>query len=114
MSERAAVFFTNWQTEDIKHIRHKICEGLVGARRWEKVVEEKKQEGEGKNGVLWKIKAEKRKDIYPLIGGKHKKWIVIVERKDSNEEHEPRIFESPVGYNHEIDQIWVEVKEYIM
>ena len=114
MSERAAVFFTNWQTEDIKHIRHKICQGLVGARRWEKVVEEKEQKGEGKNGVLWKIKAEKRKDIYPLIGGKHKKWIVKVEWEDSNEEHEPRIFESQVRYNHEIDQIWVEVREYIM
>ena len=74
--EGAAAFNAVWNSNDIKHIRHKICEGIVGGR-WETVIEEKMHTGSGTDGAKWVMSAQKRKDIYPLVGGKHKKWFIF-------------------------------------
>ena len=75
-TEGTATFLAIWDSKDIKNVRHKICEGLIGSGRWEEVVEEIMHTGSGTNGARWVVSAQKRKDIYPLIGGKHKKWFV--------------------------------------
>jgi hypothetical protein len=65
--------------------------------RWQKVVEEKKKSGKC-NGYQWAMHAEKCEDIYPLVGGKHKKWFLYVICNIGGVVHE-RGFESCSGYN---------------
>ena len=81
--------------------------------RWSEVVEEQKKNGTC-NGHLWGMIAEKRRDIYPLVGGKHKKWILYVMCKVNGEVHE-RKFESCVGYDAEInrDSHWARASEWL-
>ena len=73
-----ADFAPFWDQPDIKKVRNKICEGIAGNGRWEEIVDEVIYKGEGAQGAKWVVTGERRKDIYPLIGGKHKKWIILV------------------------------------
>ena len=74
-----AEFVPFWNSPDIRKVRHKICEGIVGSGRWEELVDEVIHKGDGAQGAKWIVTAERRRDIYPLIGGKHKKWIIYVQ-----------------------------------
>ena len=65
--------------------------------RWLNVVEKQNKHGTC-NGCTWRMIAEKREDIYPLIGGKHKKWFLFVTCNVDGKNHE-RKFESCEGYN---------------
>ena len=100
MVERYGAFMEVWGNAEVQHARHKICEAFCGDR-WSKVLEVQDKSGTC-NGCSWGMIAEKRRDIYPLIGGKHKKWFLSVMCKVDGEVHERR-FESCVGYNAKID-----------
>ena len=55
-----------------KDIRTKVCEGLVGHKRWSQIGEPKYIREDH-----YYVIGNKLKDIYPLIGGKHKKWVIM-------------------------------------
>jgi hypothetical protein len=85
----------------VQHARHKICEAISGTGRFRKVVDTQNKSGTA-NGYRWGVFAEKREDIYPMVGGKHKKWFVYVMCNVDGEVSEAK-FESCVGYNSAID-----------
>ena len=106
-------FLPLWQSNDVTKIRHRLCEGIVGSKRWEELVDEVTYRGEGPN-AKWMLIGQRRRDIYPLIGGKHKKWFICVQSIDNNGRLESRKFESKAGYNQDTDHIWVDVRGYVM
>ena len=108
-----ADFVPFWNSPDIRKVRHKICEGIVGSGRWEEIVDTVIHKGDGAGGSKWIMTAERRKDIYPLIGGKNKKWIILVQLIDSNGKYSCQRFQSSSGYNKETDHIWPEVRGYV-
>ncbi len=89
-----------WDSDVVKELRHSICEGICG-EQWSHLCEEKERHGTC-NGYAWGMVAQKRRSIYPLIGGKHKKWFVSVSCNVDGKNH-VRKFESCVGYNDKID-----------
>ena len=56
----------------------------------------------------------KIKDIYPLIGGKHKKYKVCVVLQDIEGKVHTKEFESASGNEDKIARIWPEVNKWIM
>ena len=62
---------------------------------------------------MWSAIGQKRRDIYPLVGAKHKKWIIEVHYIDREGKFNSKKFESSPGYNADIDQIWMNVKGFL-
>ena len=56
----------------------------------------------------------KLKDIYPLIGGKHKNYKVCVVLQDQEGQVHSKEFLSPSGNEAKIARIWPEVNKWIM
>ncbi len=95
-----AEFVPFWDSPDIRKVCHKICEGIARSGRWEELVDEVIHKGDGAVGSKWIMAVERSSDIYPLIGGKHKKkWFILVQLIDSNGKYSCQRFESSAGFN---------------
>ncbi len=79
-----ADFLECWNSPDIRKVRHKICEKILDKGRWAELIDREAHKGEGPGGSRWSMTAERRRDIYPLAGPKHKKWFITVQVVDSN------------------------------
>ena len=95
-------------TMDTTKFQHSICEFLVGHDRWEVVKEFEHAEEH------FRLTGVKIKDIYPLIGGKHKKYKVCVVVQAKNGEVHAKEFVSSSGNEDKIARIWPEVNRWIM
>ena len=88
-------------------LREQICVALVGHERWTRIGEAEITEPH------FQLYAVKLKDIYPLIGGKHKKIKVGVSALDKDGNVQNREFESISGKDAAINTIWGEVNYWI-
>ena len=89
MVERFDDFMKVWGHPEIQ-------QAILGGR-WTEVVEKQNKSGKC-NGHTWGMVAEKRRDIYPIVGGKHKKWFLCVMCNVGGVVHEKN-FESCSGYD---------------
>ncbi len=65
------------------------------------------------HGDYYSIVAFKHLDIYPLVGGKHKKIIAYVQCIDRNGEIQEKEFKSDPGYDKEISLIMPKINGWI-
>ena len=106
-------FLPFWNNPDVARFRSQISESICGSGRWEEVLDELIHKGEGPEGAKWVITAIRRKDIYPLIGGKHKKWFINVQCIGSDGKYISQKFESAAGNSAKTDEIWPEVRGFV-
>jgi hypothetical protein len=70
--------------KSIKDLEHKICEMIVGGKRWADV-----PGGHEQRGNRYWLKVFGREDIYPLIGPKHKfteVYVMVVDNQGNLQE----------------------------
>ena len=92
----------------LPNLRHAICEGLTKRKRWD--VMSTVEHTEDHYGLV----GHKTKDIYPLIGGKHKKWKVYVFCWDkATQTLVEREFDSGSGNENKIATVWPKIKIWI-
>ena len=94
-------------SDKMKPARQAICEFLIGRNRWEAM---SKLEEYGDHYV---VTGFKHKDIYPLIGGKHKKIIAKAFVLDRHGNIQERDFNSGSGNEDKIAQVMPQISAWI-
>jgi hypothetical protein len=104
-----SIDFENTWNDNKKKVGEIAAEIIAGKKRFERVVATR--EGRGEN---WHVIGELREDIYPVVGGKHKKWFIYGAVIDKNGIYQEKKWENErPGYNVAIEPLWNQVKLWI-